>query len=559
MEMLNKGGHRTAKAGRPLISLLLVLVSMVIGSGTWSARASGLGDAAGQAQQVASSAGPAAPEATCPSGGQCFADVTSGNPFYAFINRIYQQDLVSGYPCGGPGEPCDPSNRPYYRPANNVTRGQMAKFIDNARNLPQIHMQVSAGNTPIFSQNDTGTAIAAYSTSGQALVAQSSTSLAIYAQTGDSIAISGFSTGGTNGVGVSGQGTTGVSGSGLVGVKGTGDTGSYGVWGNNSAGIGVYGSSNTGYGVEGRSNGDPGVHGISPGNAGVYGQSTTSYGVEGQSSNSDAVYGTSGGADGVHGTSSAGYGVEGDTSGGVGVEGNSTGGGTGVHGISDSATGVFGDSTTGTGTLGQSGFGDGVYGNSTHSNGVEGFSGTGNGVYGSSTSGWAGYFQGNVHVTGSCCAAAAGTTQVDDPLDPANKVLNQSLVQSPDMTTVINGNVTLDGGGEATVPLPAWFEAANGDFRYILTAVGAPGPDLYIAQELSGNQFKIAGGRAGAKVSWQVTGVRHDPYAAAHPIQPEQAKPAAEQGKYLYPTEYGQPASSGVDYGRHQQAAKLAP
>src|SRR5689334_21272889 len=67
------------------------------------------------------------PNATCPPDGQCFADVPPDNVFYAFVNRIYQQDLVTGYPCGGPNEPCDPAGRPYYRPVNNVTRQQMAK------------------------------------------------------------------------------------------------------------------------------------------------------------------------------------------------------------------------------------------------------------------------------------------------------------------------------------------------------------------------------------------------------------------------------------------------
>src|SRR5262249_24455171 len=84
------------------------------------------------------SSGPAAPDATCPAGGQCLTDVTPGNAFYSFVNRIFQQDLVTGYPCGGSGEPCDAQHRAYYRPLNNVTRQQMAKFIDNARHLPGI-------------------------------------------------------------------------------------------------------------------------------------------------------------------------------------------------------------------------------------------------------------------------------------------------------------------------------------------------------------------------------------------------------------------------------------
>jgi hypothetical protein len=51
-----------------------------------------------------------------------------------------------------------------------------------------------------------------------------------------------------------------------------------------------------------------------------------------------------------------------------------------------------------------------------------------------------------------------------------------------------------------------------------------------------------------------VTGIRQDPYAKAHPIVVEQAKPADEQGKYLHPTEAGQPASLGVDYAEQQRA-----
>ena len=54
------------------------------------------------------------PDAVCPPGNRCFADVLTDNPFYEFVNRIYQQDLVSGYACGGPGGPCDPEGRPYY-------------------------------------------------------------------------------------------------------------------------------------------------------------------------------------------------------------------------------------------------------------------------------------------------------------------------------------------------------------------------------------------------------------------------------------------------------------
>ena len=73
------------------------------------------------------------------------------------------------------------------------------------------------------------------------------------------------------------------------------------------------------------------------------------------------------------------------------------------------------------------------------------------------------------------------------------------------------------------------------DFRYQLTPIGNPGQHvLYIAKEIAGNRFKIAGGKPAAKVSWQVTGIRHDAYANAHRIQVEEGK-GEKCGTYLHP------------------------
>jgi hypothetical protein len=64
---------------------------------------------------------------------QTFEDVPTSNTFYPFIERLASRGYISGYPCGGPGEPCvPPANRPYFRPYNNVTRGQLAKIASNA-------------------------------------------------------------------------------------------------------------------------------------------------------------------------------------------------------------------------------------------------------------------------------------------------------------------------------------------------------------------------------------------------------------------------------------------
>jgi hypothetical protein len=69
---------------------------------------------------------------------------------------------------------------------------------------------------------------------------------------------------------------------------------------------------------------------------------------------------------------------------------------------------------------------------------------------------------------------------------------------------------------------------------------------VYIDQEVTKGRFRIAGGRLGMKISWQVTGVRQDAHARAHPLSVEQRKTAAQQGKYVSPIEHGKPASAGI-------------
>jgi hypothetical protein len=140
---------------------------------------------------------------------------------------------------------------------------------------------------------------------------------------------------------------------------------------------------------------------------------------------------------------------------------------------------------------------------------------------------------------------SGGGFKIDHPLDPANKFLYHSFVESPDMKNIYDGVATLDGNGEATVQLPDYFSAVNGDFRYQLTAMGGAMPNLHVSTEISGNHFSISGGdpsTAGMKVSWQVTGTRQDPWANANRLPVEESK-GAKQGLYLHPDLYGQPES----------------
>ncbi len=134
---------------------------------------------------------------------------------------------------------------------------------------------------------------------------------------------------------------------------------------------------------------------------------------------------------------------------------------------------------------------------------------------------------------------AGGSFKIDHPLNPSGKYLYHSFVESPDMMNIYNGTAILDAKGKAAVTLPDWFEALNRDFRYQLTALGAPGPNLYISKKVVGNRFEIAGGQPNAEVSWQVTGVRHDAWAEAHRIPVEVQKTGEEAGKYLHPDLFG--------------------
>jgi hypothetical protein len=168
----------------------------------------------------------------------------------------------------------------------------------------------------------------------------------------------------------------------------------------------------------------------------------------------------------------------------------------------------------------------------------------------------AGDFYGDVYVHGNMKVDGGKNFVIDNPLDPANKYLYHASVESSEMKNLYDGVVTLDADGRANVRLPEWFGALNKDFRYQLTAIGGPAPGLHVAAEVSNNQFRIAGGPPGLKVSWLVTGVRDDVWAKAHPMQIEAPKPEAERGRYLYPEGWGQPAAAGLEPGRYSGSGR---
>jgi hypothetical protein len=150
----------------------------------------------------------------------------------------------------------------------------------------------------------------------------------------------------------------------------------------------------------------------------------------------------------------------------------------------------------------------------------------------------------NLTVTGTL-AKGAGSFKIDHPLDPANKYLYHSFVESPDMMNIYNGNVTTDGSGHAVVTLPAYFEALNQDFRYQLTVIGTFAQAI-VSQKVQGNRFEIATSQPNVEVSWQVTGIRHDAFANANRIPTEVEKQGNERGHYLHPAAFNAPVSMGL-------------
>jgi hypothetical protein len=165
--------------------------------------------------------------------------------------------------------------------------------------------------------------------------------------------------------------------------------------------------------------------------------------------------------------------------------------------------------------------------------------------------GLAGDFRGDVSVGGTL-TKSSGSFKIDHPLDPANKYLYHSFVESPDMKNIYDGITELDARGEAAVELPDWFGALNRDFRYQLTCIGGFAP-VYIAAKVANNRFRIAGGLPGMEVSWQVTGIRRDAWANAHRIPVEESKPDRERGFYLHPELFSEPEDKSTEWARNPQ------
>ena len=239
---------------------------------------------------------------------------------------------------------------------------------------------------------------------------------------------------------------------------------------------------------------------------------------------------------------------------------NTTGNSSNVVEITN-ATGAFGSGLFS--HINGPGGGGAVYGKNdgNGANGIVGEASNGTsawGIVGISTTGEAGHFAGNVNVVGTL-SKSAGTFRIDHPVDPANKYLIHSFVESPDMMNVYNGNIKTDAGGKAIVDLPSYFEAENINFKYQLTIVDETKFAMArVSKKIAGNKFEIMTDQPNIEVSWQVTGVRNDAYAVAHRIVPEVEKTGKEVGKYIHPELFGATDKQSVYYKEPKPADKTS-
>jgi hypothetical protein len=184
-------------------------------------------------------------------------------------------------------------------------------------------------------------------------------------------------------------------------------------------------------------------------------------------------------------------------------------------------------------------------------NALSGSSQDGRGVVGHSATDYAGYFTGDVYVSGSINKAACSFV-IDHPLDPENKILRHNCVESPEHLLIYRGKVRLNSDGEGVVQMVDYFDAVarEEEASIHLTPVGRP--------FLTGAEWEaeftgfVVYGDPDREVFWEVLAERDDPVIrrAALPVE-EMKGPAnklCDRGKLLNPGAYGYPEAMGQDY-----------
>lgn len=228
--------------------------------------------------------------------------------------------------------------------------------------------------------------------------------------------------------------------------------------------------------------------------------------------------------------------------------------------------GVLGASQTGNGStsaIGVYGYVNGSTGN-TPIAGLYGRSdggGNNNAVYGTAAGGvtnWSGYFAGSLYAASA--SASIKSFLIDHPLDPENKTLEHSSVESSERMNIYRGEVRTDARGYATVTVPDWFTALNRNIQYSLTVVADDMDDDFVrtmvAKPLANGRFVLRTSKGSVKVNWMLTGERHDPTSLYYPLVVEKDKLAQDKGRYLVPEAYGKGDTLAIDRFRADRATE---
>ncbi len=255
-------------------------------------------------------------------------------------------------------------------------------------------------------------------------------------------------------------------------------------------------------------------------------------------------------------------GVSGDGGGHTGLSSSVSGDGGGHAGISSQLScgttatnyGIFNSTSAASGTTyglynnaNNSGDGTvvGIYTTASNSSSAS----TSNAKYGiyAAASGpgtnWAGYFVGDVRVTGNLTvngtlSKGSGGFLIDHPLDPENKTLYHNFVESPESLCLYRGKAKLNTKGEAVVHLPDYFAALTKEEEATVTLTPIGKEPFATSYEWNSEctGFTVYG-NPGSEVSYIVLADRDDPAARAdrQPVEATKEK----SGKFLHPEAYG--------------------
>lgn len=153
-----------------------------------------------------------------------------------------------------------------------------------------------------------------------------------------------------------------------------------------------------------------------------------------------------------------------------------------------------------------------------------------------------------IYANGDMTATGVKPFTIDHPQYPTKKNLRHFAIESNEVLNMYRGIIKLGTNGQAVVELPTYFESINKDFSYQLTPIGTA-QQPYILKKIENGHFVVAGA-PNTEVSWMVLANRNDPYLQKYPQKKmvEVDKPNHQQGKYLRPDLYNEPAEKGVFY-----------